>query len=73
MSIKLVNESTGMEIKIGDVVNDFRGGSNELLHFYRKPAPSTGRVVIAEIGPEGERYDGREVYPSVIGAKIVEY
>jgi hypothetical protein len=65
---KLINESTGNELKKGDIVQDFRGESHVLIGFRapHKPA-STGRVIVKSLDSE----DVREYYPSVINAKIV--
>jgi hypothetical protein len=61
---KLINAKTDEEIKVGDVVTDFRGDKHKLVAWTRPKHPgSTGRVTLS---------DNRVVYPSVIGAKIVD-
>jgi hypothetical protein len=66
--VKLINETTGVQLTIGDTVKTFRGGFGRLTAM-RPPhhSGSTGSVFI-------ERADGfeQEVYPSVIGAKFVD-
>lgn len=65
---KLINEKTGLEIKIGEMVETFRGERVELISFQAgRHAGSTGRVVVA-LSPSCEA----EYYPGVIGAKIVK-
>lgn len=68
MKAKLINETTGVELVVGQEVVDFRGDKSILLGF-RVPqsSNSTGRVIVQEEGGEFPR----EFYPSVIGAKIV--
>lgn len=67
--MKLVHETTGVEIKIGDKVTTFRGVKMTLLGFTAPHRPgSTGRVLIARHGGA----QPQEFFPSVINANIVE-
>lgn len=58
---KLINEETGAEIKPGDVVPNFRGEPTRFLYVSRIPEGNSGGKIVT---------DGREVYPSVLGAYI---
>jgi hypothetical protein len=68
--MKLIRESTGIEVKTGEVVHDFRGKA-AIITGWAVPAHegSTGRVHIKEINDKG--FTG-EYYPSVYGLKWVE-
>lgn len=63
---KLINIKTGEEVHVGDTILSFRGEPVKVLGWYTKPAPSSGRVVVAD--DDGEY----EYYPSVFDCKIVE-
>ena len=68
---KLINEETGKEIQIGELVTCFRGNEYILVSFTEPHKPSsTGRVYVAPAHGEGMR---REYFPSVVGAKIIEH
>lgn len=68
---KLINEQTGIEIKVGDKVVSFRG-EEYILQSFREPhkPSSTGRVCVKPANGEGM---SREFFPSVVGAKIIEH
>ena len=68
---KLINEKTGQEIKAGDTVQRFRGTDYRLISFTEPHKPSsTGRVYVEPVSGEG---NARELFPSVVGAKIVDH
>lgn len=66
--MKLVYESSGLEVKIGDSVT-LRNGLNVKVLSVEKPhkPSSTGRVYV-----DGEFNGSPGYYPSVIGAKWIE-
>jgi hypothetical protein len=67
---KLIDELTGKELVIGQVVETSRGEKTILTGFKEPHKPSsTGRVYVKA---EGAQY-GNEYFPSVIGAKIIEH
>jgi hypothetical protein len=68
--MRLIKETTGVEVKTGAVVHDFRGKA-AIVTSWALPdhTGSTGRVHIKEIGERG--FTG-EYYPSVYGLKWVE-
>lgn len=68
--MRLIKETTGEEVKTGDVVHCFRGKA-AIVTGWAQPnhSGSTGRVHIKEIGERG--FTG-EYYPSVYGLKWVE-
>jgi len=68
--MRLIKETTGEEVKTGDVVHCFRGKA-AIVTSWAQPdhTGSTGRVHIKEIGERG--FTG-EYYPSVYGLKWVE-
>jgi hypothetical protein len=69
MSWKLVRQSDGSEIKIGDEVSDFRGRVCILKGMEPpKHSASTGRVTLQDRGAPHMSY----VYPSVIESLFVE-
>lgn len=61
--MKLYNEKTGDEIKIGDTVNTFRGDTVTVTGW-----PKDGRNKVWVMTPNGTR----EFFPSVIGAVLRE-
>lgn len=67
--MKLINEETGKEVKIGDMVVDFRGdGPYELVDCREPHKPSsTGRVYCKD-----EKGNINEWFPGVVGCKWVE-
>jgi hypothetical protein len=66
--MKLIKETTGQELKIGDTVKTF-DGEEAVLKGFREPhkPSSTGRVYVRL----SERSFDEEFFPSVIGAKFV--
>lgn len=68
--MRLIKETTGEEVKTGEVVHDFRGkaaivtGGAQPRH-----KGSTGRVYVREMNEQG--FTG-EYYPSVYGLKWAE-
>jgi hypothetical protein len=67
---KLINETTGQEVKEGDTVTTFRGEKGILQSFREPHKPSsTGKVYVKFEGAEWSR----EFYPSVIDCKIVDH
>lgn len=68
--MKLIRESTGIEVKTGEVVHDFRGKA-AIVTGWELPARegSTGRVHIREMT---ERGLCASYYPSVYGLKWVD-
>lgn len=64
----LVDSRTGNDIKIGSVVQTFRGEKYILEGFYSKGRGSSGRVVLRK----GSSARTEEYFPAVIGAAIVE-
>lgn len=67
--MRLIRESTGTEVKTGEVVHDFRGEA-AIVTGWALPnhSGSTGRVFIKEMSDQG--FTG-EYYPSVYGLKWV--
>jgi hypothetical protein len=71
----LVNEKTGVEVKIGDAVKDFR---DEVWYLVGSAAPprysgSTGRIFVnIKPMPHDLPSESRSFYPSVCGLKFVE-
>jgi len=62
---KLINEKTGVEVKVGDTLTDFRGDTAIFRSFSEPHKPSSeGKVYTDRLG-------GR--YPSVFGLKIVDH
>lgn len=67
---KLINEETGIEVKTGDTLTDFRGETAIFKSFEEPHKPSsTGKVYSKR---EGSEYSSQN-YPSVFGLKIVEH
>ncbi len=68
--MRLIKESTGEEVKTGDVAHDFRGEA-AIVTGWAQPRHegSTGRVYVKEMNEQG--FTG-EYYPSVYGLKWVE-
>lgn len=67
---RLINETTGQEVKEGDTVTTFRGEKGILSGFREPHKPSsTGRVYVEF---EGQSYTS-EFFPSVIDCKIVDH
>jgi hypothetical protein len=68
--MRLIKESTGIEVKSGDVAHDFRGEA-AIVTGWQEPrhSGSTGRVYVKEMGDKG--FTG-EYYPSVYGMKWVD-
>jgi hypothetical protein len=66
-TMRLYDKTTGAEIKVGDIVETFRGERVELLGF-RAPTHegSTGRVDVQVVGTQIRS----EYFPSVINAEI---
>lgn len=64
--MRLVYKATGEEVKVGDIVEGFRG-TYKVLHF-REPhkASSEGKIYVENDGFK------RECYVSVIGAEWIE-
>lgn len=67
---KLINKETNREIKVGEQVTDFRGKPAIVVGF-QSPlfAGSEGRIYVKEKTFDYEK----SYYPSVFGAKIVDY
>jgi len=65
--MKLINEQTGLEVKVGDLVKDFLGHEAILIDYKILPAPSSGRVYL-----QYNRTKAFPYYPSVIGCKLVD-
>lgn len=66
--MRLIYEDTGKDVKVGDLVQTFRGDEVVVEHIAKPHSPaSTGRVYVS-------RHDGSEAefFPSVIGAKWIE-
>lgn len=68
--MKLVDEKTGQEIKAGDKVTTFRGEKGTLVSWAPPRTINSSGKVTVKFGKHD--IHGREFYPSVIGAKIVE-
>lgn len=62
MGTKLINDKTGLEVKVGDTVTDFRGDTETLNAVY--PLDGANGKVQFE--------NGVLYYPSVIGCTFVE-
>jgi hypothetical protein len=74
MAYKLVNETTGREVKKGQVVKSFRGESAIVAGFQPLRSPSsTGRVNVYWFDDEGNPLDEEEssYYPGVFGLVII--
>lgn len=68
--MRLIRETTGEEIKTGEVVHCFRGEAAIVTGWALPKSPaSTGRVYVKEMNEQG--FTG-EYYPSVYGLKWVE-
>lgn len=68
--MRLIRETTGEEIKTGEVVHCFRGKAAIITGWALPKSPaSTGRVYVKEMNEQG--FTG-EYYPSVYGLKWVE-
>lgn len=67
--MKLIRESTGEPINVGDVAHSFSGDA-AIITGWQEPqhAGSTGRVYVQEMN---ERRFHREYFPSVYGLKWV--
>jgi hypothetical protein len=63
---QLINESTGLPVKPGDMLTSHRGMHAQLVSFRVLSPPSTGRITVLVDGKE------LEYYPSVYDLKIVE-
>lgn len=76
--MKLIYESTGAEVKVGDVAKTFRG-EEVVISGFREPhkASSSGRVYVKPLNGR-EPYAGappwatQEYFPGVIGARWIE-
>lgn len=65
----LVDEKTGMPIKVGDVRETFRGDKVTVTGWsHNGRAQSTGRV---HVRFDDDKFGDAEYYPSVIGAKLI--
>lgn len=65
--MRLIKETTGEEVKTGEVVHDFRGKAAILTDWaLPKHEGSTGRVYVKEMNERGLT---GEYYPSVYGLK----
>lgn len=71
--MKLFYESTGREVKVGDIAQTFRGEAVVVTDFREPHTPSsTGRVYVKFVDKETDRpREGfaSEYFPGVIGAK----
>jgi hypothetical protein len=68
--MRLIKESTGVEVKTGDIVHDFRGKAAYITGWaLPKHSGSTGRVHVKEMS---DRPFSGEYYPSVYGLKWVD-
>ncbi|MFB7858835.1 hypothetical protein [Rhodococcus qingshengii] len=68
--VKLVNEKTGEEIHPNSEVKDFRGDVVVFRYISQLPIGNSGGKIIVDDGVETNPFV-REVYPSVVMAKIV--
>lgn len=67
--MRLVYETTGEEVKVGDIVTTFRGKKCEVKYFAPPHKPSSeGKITVQE---EGCTFCS-EYYVGVIGAKWIE-
>ena len=69
---KLVNSTTGKPIEIGDFILTFRKEPCKVIRFQPPHKPSSTGTVYAEFS-DGDRTYHQGVYPSVIGAKYIQY
>lgn len=60
---KIVTEDGGTEVKPGDEVTDFRGGTTVFRYVSQAPRPGSGGKIMTD--------RGYELYPSVFKVKIV--
>lgn len=68
--MRLIKETTGEEVKRGDIAHDFRGKAAIVTGWaVPRHAASTGRVYVREMNEQG--FTG-EYYPSVYGLKWVD-
>jgi hypothetical protein len=68
--MRLIKESTGVEVKTGDTVHCFRGKAAYVTGWaLPKHSGSTGRVYVKEMS---DRPFSGEFYPSVYGLKWVD-
>lgn len=69
----LINEKTGVEVKIGDKITNFRGETYFLTGMAAPPrdSGSTGRVFV-NTSMEDNASTSRAFYPSVFDLKFVE-
>jgi hypothetical protein len=68
--MRLIKESTGVEVKTGDIVHCFRGKAAYVTGWAPpKHSGSTGRVHVKEMS---DRPFSGEYYPSVYGLKWVD-
>jgi hypothetical protein len=68
--MRLIKETTGVEVKTGDIVHDFRGKAAYVTGWaLPKHSGSTGRVHVKEMS---DRPFSGEYYPSVYGLKWVD-
>ena len=69
--MKLVNEKTGQEVKVGEVVTSFRGEKFTLRSAeLPRHSGSSGRVVVLPKGVTNS-FDAQEFFPSVFDLKFV--
>lgn len=68
MEFKLIHEKTGDEIRLRDVVTDFRGAEWELTGTI--PPPKSGMHGFVQLHKQGTKLY-KEVYPTLINAKFV--
>lgn len=68
MTAIAVDKKTGRLVSRGDTITDFRGERLLFVACYAKPAPSTGRVVVADLDGKYER----EYYPGVFDLEILD-
>jgi len=68
--MRLIKETTGVEVNTGDIVHDFRGKAAYVTGWATpRHSGSTGRVYVKEMNDQG--FTG-EYYPSVYGLKWVD-
>ena len=74
--MRLIDVNTGIELKKGDIVTDFRDEKSVLMDWQEPQHPgSTGRVGLVARGATYKRDDPNAynwVFPGVIDARFVE-
>lgn len=63
---KLVYKDTGVEVKKGDILTDFRGERNDVAHYWREPDHGVGKISVRPVGKDDVRYSS-EYYVTVYG------